>query len=567
MNDTLKEQKRVEEALRESEARYKQLVNHAPAGIYELDLMTGKFRNVNDVMCEYTGYTRAEFLSLAPVDLLAEESQDRFEERFGQMLARDKAFDNLELKMRCKTGREFWVILNARVVHEAGKINGVTVVVYDITERKRMEETLRQSEERYRTILESIGEGYYEIDLSGKFTFVNEAMGRLFGYPKNQLEGMNSLRLTDRESAKKVYQVLNVVFRTGKATTGVEWSLTGRDGTSRNLESSISLVRNSSGQVIGFRGIARDVTERKRVETLEQAKLAAETANRAKSEFLANMSHEIRTPLNGIMGMTELGLDTELDERQRNILETIGREANSLLSLVNDILDFSKIEAGKLELEEIPFDFRVLVEDLANSIALRAEEKGLEFICFLAPEVPTRLIGDPGRLRQILSNLAGNALKFTHRGEILIKGELVEATGDQVNIRISVRDTGIGIPPSKQAKIFESFTQADGSTTREYGGTGLGTTISKQLTELMGGHIGLESEEGKGSYLKDLIVNLDDLSRFGLIILSRDDFNGKDLDPFAVQERKSPRPGVHSSNLAGNIFGRFRPIDSSIFLG
>ncbi|MBF0509388.1 MAG: histidine kinase, partial [Deltaproteobacteria bacterium] len=259
------------------------------------------------------------------------------------------------------------------------------------------------------------------------------------------------------------------------------------------------LVRNSSGKAIGFRGIARDVTERKRMETLEQAKLAAETANRAKSEFLANMSHEIRTPLNGIMGMTELGLDTELDERQRNILETIGKEANSLLSLVNDILDFSKIEAGKLELEEIPFDLRLLIEDLANSIALRAEEKGLEFICFLAPEVPTRLIGDPGRLRQILSNLAGNALKFTHRGEILIKGELLEVTGDQVNIRISVRDTGIGIPLGKQAKIFESFTQADGSTTREYGGTGLGTTISKQLTELMGGHIGLESEEGKGS--------------------------------------------------------------------
>ncbi|MBF0509415.1 MAG: PAS domain-containing protein [Deltaproteobacteria bacterium] len=287
MNDSLKEQTRVEEALRESEARYKQLVNHAPAGIYEFDLMTGKFRNVNDVMCEYTGYTREEFLSLAPVDLLATESLDRFEERFGQMLARDKAFDNLELKMRSKTGREFWVILNARIVHEAGKINGVTVVVYDITERKRMEETLRQSEERYRTILDSIGEGYYEIDLSGNFTFVNEAMGRLFGYHKNELEGMNSLRLTDRESAKKVYQVLNVVYRTGKATTGVEWSLTGKDGTSRNLESSVSLVRNSSGKAIGFRGIARDVTERKRMETLEQAKLAAETANRAKSEFLA----------------------------------------------------------------------------------------------------------------------------------------------------------------------------------------------------------------------------------------------------------------------------------------
>ncbi|CAN2040489.1 two-component system, sensor histidine kinase and response regulator [Candidatus Magnetomoraceae bacterium gMMP-15] len=232
---------------------------------------------------------------------------------------------------------------------------------------------------------------------------------------------------------------------------------------------------------------------------LKDAKEAAEAASHAKSEFLANMSHEIRTPLNGVLGMAELAMSTDLDDFQKTIFNTINVEANSLLNLINDILDFSKIEAGKLELEEVPFDLRIIIEDVANSITLGAEQKGLTLLSFLSPDVPSRLIGDPGRLRQILRNLSGNALKFTHEGEIFIKGEIVEDLGDTLKINFSVKDTGIGIPKNKQKTIFESFTQADGSTTRKYGGTGLGTTISKQLVMLMGGEIGLESEMDKGS--------------------------------------------------------------------
>ena len=179
--------------------------------------------------------------------------------------------------------------------------------------------------------------------------------------------------------------------------------------------------------------------------------------------------------------------------------DTINTEANSLLALINDILDFSKIEAGKFELENIPFDLRVTVEDLANGIAMNAEKKSLDFICFLSPDIPPRLVGDPVRVKQILTNLAGNALKFTNEGEIYIKVEMEEELGDKIKIRFVVKDTGIGIPKEKQARIFESFTQADGSTTRKYGGTGLGTTISKQLAEMMGGEIGVQSEEGNGS--------------------------------------------------------------------
>ncbi|MEE8416223.1 MAG: response regulator, partial [Desulfobacterales bacterium] len=234
-------------------------------------------------------------------------------------------------------------------------------------------------------------------------------------------------------------------------------------------------------------------------EALTTAKTEAEAANAAKSEFLANMSHEIRTPLNGIIGMSDLGMDAHSNDNPRDIFYTINSEASSLLSILNDILDFSKVEAGKLELEEIPFDLRTMLADIANTLAHRAVEKGLELISFLAPEVPSRLIGDPGRLRQILINLIGNALKFTREGKIYIKGEMLEDLGDQVKFRFIVKDSGIGIPREKQATIFESFTQVDGSTTRKYGGTGLGTTISKQLSKLMGGEIGLESQEGKGS--------------------------------------------------------------------
>ena len=242
-----------------------------------------------------------------------------------------------------------------------------------------------------------------------------------------------------------------------------------------------------------------DISERMRAKTMEQEKIKAESASLAKSEFLANMSHEIRTPLNGIIGMAELATDTDLDENQRNIFHTINTEANSLLDIINDVLDFSKIEAGKFELEEIPFNLRHTIEDVANSFAHRAEQKGIEYISFLSPDVPSRLIGDPGRLRQILTNLSGNALKFTHEGEIYIEAKMAEDLGDKVKIQFLVKDTGIGIPKEKQSAIFESFTQADGSTTRKYGGTGLGTTISKRLVELMDGEIDVESEEDKGS--------------------------------------------------------------------
>ncbi|MBW1710069.1 MAG: PAS domain S-box protein [Deltaproteobacteria bacterium] len=619
------EQRRAEKALTESEEKFRTIIETIEDGYFEVDL-TGKMTFFNDAMLKISGYPRDEFMGMNNRDYSSPEVAKKLFQTFNQIYQTGKPAEITDYSLIRKDGVRRVLELSASLIRDQeGQPSGFRGIARDITERKRAEEMLRRSEEKYRTILENIEDGYFEVDLRGRFVFFNDSMCKIMGYHRDELMNMDNRDYTSPETSKKTLEVFNQIYRTGKPEKMLDHRIITKDGNIRFHEISASLLKDPEGQPIGFRGIARDITdrkraeealwesderyralfegahdciylhdfegnfidanpaalkllgynkdevtslnfasllsedqiglavqaledikkhgfqkdisefklkrkngenvyiessgtliyhdgnphaiqgvarditERKRIETLQQAKAAAEAASKAKSEFLANMSHEIRTPLNGIIGMIELASDTDLDDNQRNIVHTISSEADSLLGIINDILDFSKIEAGMLELEEIPFDLRVLIEDVANSIAPRAENKGLEFISYLSPDVPSRLIGDPSRLRQILVNLAGNALKFTHKGEIYIKGETARDLGDKIEVRFLVKDTGIGVPKSKQALIFEGFTQADGSTTREYGGTGLGTTISKQLTELMGGEIGLESEEGKGS--------------------------------------------------------------------
>jgi two-component system, sensor histidine kinase and response regulator len=376
----------------------------------------------------------------------------------------------------------------------------LTGAIFVAMERQQRELLVRRSEEKYRNILESIEDGYYEIDLTGRFTFFNDAVTRIFGYDRETLLSMVYNDVMGPQMAEKVARTANKVFQTGKPNRSLQYEIIRADGVKRHIECSVSLLGDAHGQPVGFCGIARDITRRKHAEVaLADAKARAEAATRAKSDFLANMSHEIRTPMNGIIGMYNLLLDTDLTREQADFVDTGKRSADSLLSIINDILDFSKIEAGKLDIDIIDFDLRKSIGELIILPAVQAQAKGLEFAYQIDPEVPSLLKGDPGRLRQIIMNLATNAIKFTKQGEIVLRVFLERESETDAVLRFVMRDTGIGISVTDQMKLFNSFEQVDASTSRKYGGTGLGLAICKRLVGLMGGEIGVQSGLREGS--------------------------------------------------------------------
>ena len=370
---------------------------------------------------------------------------------------------------------------------------------YTINQRKMAEEAMRRSEERYRRIVETTPDGYYEVDVNGKYTFFNDAMCDLLGYSKIEMTGMDHRAYLNDANSEKLQNAINQVYRTGESVKALDWTYTRRDGAERYAESSITLITDSKGQPTGFGGFMRDTTERRQAEVLRQAKMAAETANREKSRFLANMSHEIRTPLNSIIGLIELMLESDLRPDQREDLDVVISSAYALLALINNLLDFSKIEAGKFELENAPFDLRDFMKDTVRMMAMRTQTKGLELSYRVAPDAPHQLVGDPDRLRQILLNLIENAVKFTDEGEVVVHVASDELTDSEANLRFSVEDTGIGIPGDKQQSIFSAFKQVDAKIASRYGGTGLGLAVSSQLVKLMGGKFEVSSKTGQGS--------------------------------------------------------------------
>ena len=369
-----------------------------------------------------------------------------------------------------------------------------------ITERKQTEEKLRESEQKFRSLVETTSDWVWEVDQNGIYTYASPKVRKLLGYEPEEVIGKTPFDLMPKDETERVAGIFQVIIEKREPFLGLENANLHKEGQLVVLETSGVPIFDESGNFIGYRGIDRDITERKRSEEeLRKAKEAAEAANRAKSEFLANMSHEIRTPMNGIIGMTELALDTELTAEQQEYLGMVKTSADSLLTVINDILDFSKIDARMLDLESIDFNLRDNLGDTIDTLALRAYEKELELAIHIHPNAPDALVGDVGRLRQIIVNLVGNAIKFTERGEVVVSVETEEQTEDEVCLHFAITDTGIGISAEKQRLIFEPFTQADGSTTRRHGGTGLGLAISAQLVEMMGGRIWVESEVGKGS--------------------------------------------------------------------
>jgi two-component system sensor histidine kinase/response regulator len=634
------ERLKAQEALQEIEERYRLLMNATRDVIYTVspDLTV---LSVSPSVEKAMGYKPEEVIGRSILDAnLIHPDHYEMAVREIETVYSGKSVGPIEFRVFAKDGTQKMMEIVSTPLMRRGVFIGFTSVARDVTEKKKAEAALRKSEEKYRNIIVNMDSGYFEVDLRGNMNFFNPALLEYLGYEEKELIRLNYADFMDQDEAKRTFRIFNEVYQTGNPRANFYWTLFRKDGTRAYSVSSVFPLRNDQGEMIGFRGTARDVTELKQIEEalqereetfralaensldtimrfdrecrhlyvnpivekqtgipprkfigkkheelgfpdelvklwdgaikevfgsgrphriefmlpdktwidwllvpefdvqravkavitsarditahkqvekeLQMAKEAADSASRAKGEFLANMSHEIRTPLNAIIGLSELAMEMDLDEEKMGVFQTINREADHLLTLVNDVLDFSKIDAGRMEVEAIPFNLAYLMDNLTSSFAYQAEKKGLEFISYIAPDTPIHIVGDPGRLRQVLVNLVGNALKFTHEGSVDVKVQRQDALGKQAMVRFSIEDTGIGIAREKQENIFESFTQADGSTTREYGGSGLGTTISKKLVELMGGKIGVASEEGKGSTFWFEIPFAAELDRVGM---------------------------------------------------
>ncbi|HLJ30031.1 MAG TPA: PAS domain S-box protein [Candidatus Angelobacter sp.] len=381
-----------------------------------------------------------------------------------------------------------------------GRAYRMAAFMRDISRRQIIDQ---EAEKRHRAIMDQLAEPYHEVDLRGNYTYLNKPHCEIYGISSSSDRlGVNFRAFFRPEDIKMFHEIYHQVYLTGEPARH-EYPITVPNGELVFSEQSVFLRKDAQGNRIGFMVFTRDCTKRKQNEIeLAKAKKAAETASRAKSEFLANVSHEIRTPLNGVIGMLELANSTGLTSDQRELLGLARDSAETLLEIVNDILDFSKIEAGKLQLERAEFDLAKIVAEVMRIAAIRASQKNLELTCEVVPGIPRLLLGDGGRLTQVLSNLVGNAVKFTALGKVTLRVESVEAqagAGDQARLKFSVYDTGIGIPREKQKLIFEAFSQADASTTRKYGGTGLGLAISLRIVKSMGGEIWVESDAGRGS--------------------------------------------------------------------
>ena len=457
----------------------------------------GKITDVNRATELVTGIPRQRLTGTDFSDYFTapDKAREGYQQVFSQGFVKD-----YPLAIRHSTGRVTDVLYNASVYKDdKGQVIGVFAAARDVTGQKMAEELQRAASAYARSLIEASLDPLVTISAQGKITDVNEASAQATGVPREQLIGTDFLDyFTEPQKAREGYLK---VFSEGLVR---DYPLAIRHTTGRvtDVLYNAAVYKDDAGQVLGVFAAARDVTElRKADATLKLAVIAAETASRTKSDFLANMSHEIRTPINAIIGMTYLAQQNNPDPKQDNYLTKIAQASKQLLGIINDILDTSKIEAGKLEMEEVEFNLTPVFDHLGDLLNLKADEKGLELIFDIAPDLPYMLVGDPLRLGQILLNLGVNAVKFTDQGQITVavKAQPLSTSPDHIKLEFSVKDSGIGITPEQCANLFRSFSQADSSITRKYGGTGLGLVIAKSLVELMDGHIRVESVPGEGT--------------------------------------------------------------------
>ncbi len=497
---SVEDHKRTEEALRTSEVFYQTLVESLPQHILRKDL-DGRFTFANKNFYSELGTTLEELVGKTDFDFFPPELAKKYHWDDLRVTQTRRTFDTIEAHQKPDGQKMFVHVIKTPLYDSAGNVVGIQGIFWDVTERKKMEEALAYERDLLRALLDTIPDRIYFKDVQSRFLRCSTLMARRLGLkdPKDVWQ-KTDFEFYPKDLAQEFYQDEQRIILTGHPLINKLEKLIDVDGRESWVSVTKVPIYNRAGGVTGIIGISRDVTKLKEAEAaLEQARDVALESARAKSEFLANMSHEIRTPLNAIMGMTGLLLETQLDQEQREFAETVRTSTDALLAIINDILDFSKIEAGKFSFEVIDFELRESVENTVELMAERAQRKGVELACWLDQSVPNNLRGDPIRLRQILINLLSNAVKFTEKGEVVLHVTRVEERDREVMIRFTVTDTGIGIPTRALARIFEAFTQADGSTTRKYGGTGLGLAISKQLVELMGGELGVKSDAGQGS--------------------------------------------------------------------
>jgi PAS domain S-box-containing protein len=480
---------RLAEVIANSRQGYRDLIDSLDHLIFTTSL-DGEIRTVNQRITQVFGFSYSELVGHHMDEFFDEPRMEHLKKSIGWFEERRHWTGTVRARLK-KTGAVLYFDCVLQAIIKDGKVVGASGLARDVTAQ-------RESETRFTELFETLQEGVYFCDPGGKLVDVNPAMVRMLGYShRDELLGNNIGKLYFERPENPFPERLQTP---NSAPLMREITLRRKDGAPITCIDNSNAIYDEFGRMVRHQGTLVDITVRKQAEEeLQKAKESAEAANMAKSVFLAHMSHEIRTPLNAVIGMTELALDTELTVEQKEYLTMVRDSGKSLLALINDILDFSKIEAGKLNLDSTDFTLRYGINEMVKILDVRAKQKGLELSINIPPEVPDALLGDPSRLRQILSNLVDNAIKFTERGGVVLKIEKDSQSEQDVCLHFSVSDSGIGIPREKQQLIFEAFAQADNSTTRKYGGTGLGLSISSRLVQLMSGKIWVESEANRGS--------------------------------------------------------------------